>query len=257
MGLLTSGVASAIGAGLSIYNTNSANKHAKRAAEQQRAYETEMSNTAHQREMADLKAAGINPLFTATGGNGATTPNSAVANVFRADDPDMIGAVNSATKKNEQEQGERLIDSTIDKNKAEVAIDQASVANQTRDSLEYQKTQQAQRNLLKAEEDESRSRTMLNNNQWNENSATSYGRVEAVNAENRKNKGDAEFQDSSAYRWNEVLSNSAQSYASAFRDVGVGVGAARGVPGNYSKTSYHYDGKGRPIGYSEERTRRR
>lgn len=47
-------------------------------AQKQRDWQQEMSNTAHQREMADLKESGLNPILS-SGGNGASSASGAAA----------------------------------------------------------------------------------------------------------------------------------------------------------------------------------
>lgn len=106
---LISGGASLLGGFLS--NEASANR-----AEDQMAFQQMMSNTAHQREVADLRAAGLNPILSATRGMGASTPQGAFAPYVDPFSP----AVHSAMNAWSGERDEKRMESEIEKRDEEI-----------------------------------------------------------------------------------------------------------------------------------------
>lgn len=67
------------------------------------------AQSAHQWEVADLRAAGLNPILSATGGNGANLPSVAVAQNANSEAPNLIGMMSALQGIRNQKEQEKVL----------------------------------------------------------------------------------------------------------------------------------------------------
>lgn len=102
------------GAVIDFFGQNSANQANAREAQANRDFQERMSSTAHQREVADLEAAGLNPILSA-GGGGSSTPSGAMIPMENAiNSSKAVDAARAIMENQLKEKQEQQIDKGIE-----------------------------------------------------------------------------------------------------------------------------------------------
>jgi len=131
MGLgLDFGIGDLVSSGLGYLGTKDTNDTNQRMTREQMEFQERMSNTAHQREVADLRAAGLNPVLSAMGGNGASTPAGAAAHVENEIGTAVSSAIQARVVRAQLEQVQENIKKTKAETNATTQLERTSEAQE-------------------------------------------------------------------------------------------------------------------------------
>lgn len=115
-------ISSIISAGASLLGGQQANSAAAAQAQQQEAFQADMSGTSYQRAVVDMRKAGLNPMLAYTQG-GASTPAGAMAPVQNV----LGNAVNSALQASS-------VSSTVEQQSSQAQLNKALAAKAVADT---------------------------------------------------------------------------------------------------------------------------
>lgn len=135
-----------IAAGIAALGTYYTNQQNSANSQRQMDFQREMSNSAHQREVDDLRKAGLNPILSA-GGQGASTPQGSMAN----NENPVANMMATAMQYRQQQKDFEQKDAGIENTKADTANKSANadlIRNQTNQSAMEIRSKNLQNRLL-------------------------------------------------------------------------------------------------------------